>query len=65
MSEQLLTVKEVAAWLAVSERKVNDMARERELPGYKVGKDWRFSREEVRAYLAAQRNRESSGGPTV
>lgn len=61
VTERLLTVEEVAEWLAVATRKVMDLAREKELPGFKVGKEWRFSRDEIAAYLEANRNRPSSG----
>lgn len=54
-SEPLLTVEDVAKWLAVSERRVMDLAREKVLPGYKVGKEWRFEREELVAHLKNQR----------
>jgi excisionase family DNA binding protein len=56
-SERLLTVEEVAEWLSVATRKVMDLARGNELPGFKVGKEWRFSRDEVASYLEAQRNK--------
>ena len=56
-TDRLLTVEEVAEWLAVAERKVMDLARNEELPGFKVGKEWRFSRDEVIEYLESQRNR--------
>lgn len=59
MTERLLTVEEVADWLAIATRRVMDLAREREIPGFKVGKDWRFSREEIAAYLEEKRNRPS------
>jgi len=55
-AERLLTVDEVAEWLAIAGRKVMDLARERELPGFKVGKEWRFSRDEITAYLERRRN---------
>jgi excisionase family DNA binding protein len=56
-SERLLTVEEVAEWLSVATRKVMDLARDKELPGFKVGKEWRFSRDEVSSYLETQRNK--------
>jgi excisionase family DNA binding protein len=60
--EPLLTVEEVAGWLAIAERKVSELARDTELPGFKVGKEWRFAREEVLAYLETRRNKPRSGG---
>lgn len=58
--EPLLTVEEVAKWLSVTERKVMDLARENVLPGYKVGKEWRFVREEIVERLKSQRETAAS-----
>lgn len=65
MTERLLTVEEVADWLAIATRRVMDLAREREIPGFKVGKDWRFSREEIAAYLEEKRNIVRPSGNTT
>ncbi len=64
-SERLLTVEEVAEWLSIATRKVMDLAREKELPGFKVGKEWRFARDEVMNYLEAQRNKPQQSSSAV
>lgn len=56
-TEPLLTVEDVAKWLAVAERKVMDLAREKVIPAFKVGKEWRFDKGEVAAYLEQSRNK--------
>lgn len=43
----LLTVQETADLLRVDPDTVRRLARQRELPAVKVGKEWRFSRDEV------------------
>jgi excisionase family DNA binding protein len=40
--------------LQVDEKVVIELAEERELPGRKVGEEWRFSREAILAWLAEQ-----------
>lgn len=60
-TERLLTVDEVSDWLSVATRKIVDMAREQELPAYKIGREWRFSREELLTYLRSQRNQTEGG----
>lgn len=43
----LLTVKEVAKYLKLTPETVRAMARDGKLPSYKIGRVWRFSRQEV------------------
>lgn len=51
MMDRLLTVEEVAGWLAVTPEWVQEMARSGEMPAVKLGRYWRFSREAVAAWL--------------
>ncbi|MCZ8499001.1 helix-turn-helix domain-containing protein [Vibrio lentus] len=47
MVDQILTLKEVAAYLKVGrETAQGGLASEGKLPGFKVGGSWRFKREE-------------------
>jgi excisionase family DNA binding protein len=50
----LMTVDEVAAWLRVSEKTVRKLASDGDLPGRKIGREWRFDRSEVAAWLHRQ-----------
>jgi excisionase family DNA binding protein len=55
---ELLTVQQVAELLQVPVSWVYGRLRKRsleKLPGYRLGKYWRFDREEVLAWLAEQR----------
>lgn len=55
---ELLTVQQVAELLQVPVSWVYGRLRKRSLgrlPGYRLGKYWRFDREEVLAWLAQQR----------
>jgi len=47
-----LTTAELAEFLQVDEKTVRGMARRAELPGRNIGRDWRFSRSAVLAWLA-------------
>lgn len=66
---RLYTADEVADWLGASRRVVLDLARAytrgdaKGLPGIKVLRDWRFTAEDIEAYLAA--NRSVSGATTT
>lgn len=57
---ELMTVQQVAELLQVPVSWVYGRLRERsleKLPGYRLGKYWRFDKEEVLAWLAQQRER--------
>jgi putative molybdopterin biosynthesis protein len=48
MSEhQLLTVPEVAEYLRIAERTVRDLIKRGQLPGVRIGKEWRIKRVDV------------------
>jgi excisionase family DNA binding protein len=47
--DELLTVREVAAYLRISEQTIRDMLSRKELPGTKFGKAWRVRRAELEA----------------
>jgi len=52
---ELLNVKQVAAYLQLHEVTVLNFARQGKLPGFKVGRAWRFRADDIRAWLEAQR----------
>jgi excisionase family DNA binding protein len=54
-NESLLKVPEVARWLRLSDQVIKRMARGRQLPAIRVGKSWRFSREELVKWLDSQK----------
>jgi excisionase family DNA binding protein len=49
---EILTPAQLAGPLQVEEEVVVELAEQRELPGRKVGEEWRFSREAILAWLA-------------
>ena len=51
MGEQLLTVKELAKMLAVSERSVFSYIKSEGIPTVKIGSSLRFRRESIEAWL--------------
>jgi excisionase family DNA binding protein len=51
MAEKLLTIREVSAFLCLTEKQVIDLAEEGTIPAYKVGGVYlRFKREQVEEY---------------
>jgi excisionase family DNA binding protein len=49
--KDLLTLSEVSTFLKVPKSTIYKLARERRLPGHKVGKHWRFVREEIEVWV--------------
>ena len=51
MSEDILTIEEVAKYLRVSERTVYDWAQKGEIPAGKIGTVWRFKKTEIENWV--------------
>jgi len=51
-SSEVLTTAQLAELLQVDEKAIRDLARRGELPGRKIGRDWRFSRSAVIDWLS-------------
>ena len=51
MTDEILTLKEVAKYLKLAEKTAYRLAAEGKLPGFKVGGSWRFKREDVEAWI--------------
>jgi excisionase family DNA binding protein len=47
LSSEVLTVKELANYLKIHESTVYRLIKTRQLPAFKVGRDWRFNREQI------------------
>jgi excisionase family DNA binding protein len=54
MADEILTVAEVAQLLKVAEKTVYTMAQKAELPCFKVRGQWRFRRQDLDTWMAAQ-----------
>ncbi len=59
-NEKLLTPVDIANRFQVNERTVTLWLRKGHLRGFKVGKEWRVSVEDLEAYLEASANKPSS-----
>lgn len=54
MSDEILTVQEVAALLKVADKTVYTMAQKREIPAFKVRGQWRFRRADIDMWIQEQ-----------
>jgi excisionase family DNA binding protein len=51
---EILTIKEVAVYLKVTERTIYRLAGAKKIPAFKVGGTWRFSRADIDAWIRRQ-----------
>jgi len=51
MAEQILTIKEVADFLKLTEKTAYRLVAEGKLPGFKVGGSWRFKQSDIDAWI--------------
>jgi excisionase family DNA binding protein len=54
MTDEILTIKEVADYLKVAEKTIYRLAGSKKLPGFKVGGIWRFRKSEVDHWIDTQ-----------
>lgn len=52
--EGILTIKEVAAYLKVTERTIYRLSQAKKIPSFKVGGMWRYLRKDIDAWIAKQ-----------
>ena len=51
MIDQIMTLKEVAAYLKLAEKTAYKLAADGKLPGFKVGGRWRFRQEDIESWI--------------
>lgn len=55
MTDQILTLKQVAEYLQLAEKTAYRLAAEGKLPGFKVGGSWRFKQKDLEAWIEQQK----------
>ncbi|MDY0012929.1 MAG: helix-turn-helix domain-containing protein [Rhodocyclaceae bacterium] len=51
---EILTIKQVADYLKVTERTIYRLAAAKKIPAFKVGGTWRFSRADIDTWIKLQ-----------
>lgn len=65
MSDDIMTVREVADFLKVTERTIYRLAAESQIPSFKVGGSWRFRRTDLVEWISEQADRAASADRTT
>jgi excisionase family DNA binding protein len=60
MSDDIMTVREVADFLKVTERTIYRLAAKNQIPSFKVGGSWRFRRTDLVKWMSEQADRAAS-----
>ena len=55
MTDEILTLKEVADYLKLAEKTAYRLAAEGKLPGFKVGGSWRFKQADIESWIEAKK----------
>ena len=61
---EILTIKQVADYLRVTERTIYRLAAAKKIPAFKVGGTWRFSRKDIDNWIKQQTVEGLETGPT-
>ena len=54
MNTEILTIKEVAQFLKVTEKTIYRLAAAEQIPAFKVGGSWRFQKTEIDRWISEQ-----------
>lgn len=60
MDSEFLTAEEVAEYLRLPLSTVYKLVQDKKLPGFKVGKHWRFRKEAIQKWIKEQEEKNES-----
>jgi excisionase family DNA binding protein len=60
----ILTIKQIAEYLKVTDRTIYKLAAAKKIPAFKVGGTWRFSRADIDRWIAQQTSVTQTDGST-
>jgi len=55
MNTDIMTIKEVAAYLKLTEKTAYRLAAEGKIPGFKVGGSWRFKKADIENWIEVKK----------
>jgi excisionase family DNA binding protein len=51
MKTDIMTIREVASYLKMTEKTIYKLAKERKIPAFKIGGNWRFKKEAIDEWI--------------
>jgi excisionase family DNA binding protein len=61
MSDEILTIRELAELLKINEKTAYKLAAAGKIPGFKVGGSWRFDRQEIARWIRRKVDEQQGG----
>lgn len=61
MDSDIMTVREVAAYLKITQKTAYRLTAEGKIPGFKVGGAWRYRLADIDAWIEHQSNKNDDG----
>jgi len=61
MNTDIMTIREVAAYLKLTEKTAYRLAAEGKIPGFKVGGSWRFKRSDIEQWIEQKMDERGEG----
>lgn len=61
MTDDILTIKEVAAYLKLNEKTAYRLVLDGKIPGFKVGGSWRFRAQDIQNWVNKQTQKHQEG----
>jgi excisionase family DNA binding protein len=65
MTDEILTIREVAELLKINEKTAYKLVSVGKIPGFKVGGSWRFERQEIANWIKRQVEAQQRGDGEV
>lgn len=65
MTDDILTIREVADLLKINEKTAYKLASAGKIPGFKVGGSWRFERQEIARWIKRKVDEQQGGNREV
>ena len=62
MDTDVMTIREVAEYLKLTEKTAYRLAADGKIPGFKVGGSWRFKRSELEKWIERQSTEQKTAG---
>lgn len=60
MNNDIMTIREVAEYLRLNEKTTYRYAAEGQIPGFKIGGNWRFRRADIEGWIAQKTQKDSA-----
>lgn len=56
MTDEILTAEDICKYLKIPRSSLYKLAREKNIPAFRVGRHWRFKKSKIDAWLEKQEN---------